>query len=115
MKSIDDNAGFLLVKKGLRILGFSDEEIGVSWQSIVKEMYLTNHFHAYANPSYVILHLPPPPPPISTGHVQCLWQIVAAVLQLGQMEYVEDYGSNASISIKDPGLVEVLSKVLYLI
>ena len=31
MKSIDDNAGFMQVKKALRILGFNDGEIGVSW------------------------------------------------------------------------------------
>ena len=31
MPSIDDNSDFMKVKKGLRILGFSDGEIGVSF------------------------------------------------------------------------------------
>ena len=41
--------------------------------------------------------------------MQCLWHIVAAVLQLGELEYEAKSDGNARI--KNPGLLDTISNV----
>lgn len=43
--------------------------------------------------------------------MQCLWHIVAAVLQLGQVEY--SAGKDGNATIKDAELITKISKVMH--